>query len=158
MIVHWRTQRLRSFWSAPRDKPQGLNRKKSHLWLADKNVFIQCLLLCKSKKCEPIVLILILIYMLCVASGSCLAMSAQMSWDETDQEINYHWFQVDVIKSLNGSSCAGFLYSLEYLFLLLLILLVFRDRKQRRLQQQRKLHPKIGFALFQISSLLFQLF
>ena len=47
-------------------------------------------------------------YMLYVASGSCLAMSAQICWDETDQEINYHWFQVSVIKSLNLLRCAGF--------------------------------------------------
>ena len=40
------------------------------------------------KKREPIVLILM--YMLCLASGSCLAMSAQMSREETNQEINYH--------------------------------------------------------------------
>ena len=91
----------------------------------------------------------------CVASGSCLATSAQVIWNWSR---NCHWFQVSVINNLNRLSGAGFLYSLEYLFLLLLILLAFRDRKQRRLQQQRKPHPKIGFAVFHISSLLFHLF
>ena len=148
MIVHERTQRLRSFWSAPRDKPQGQSKKKKSSLIGWWKCVHHMLITLQIKKCEPIVLILILMYMLCLASGSCLGISAQMSWDETDQEINYHWFQVSVIKSLNGLSCAVFVYLLEYLFLFLLIRLVFRDRKQRRLQRQRKLNPKIGFSLF----------